>query len=195
MNRQRMPWLAACSALLIASGLISGCADNQAAPDASPSPGQAQSSPTAAGTPGEAPADSAAAGQDAASNSDSTAGGNSSAGQSAADNAEVERVLKSMDTGNGYHKKIELLKDGGKRVTITDPNGKATVRKVEYEGMISAVDGSSVTVQLEHGGEKTIEVGNHMIVDDETGQGFKVGTEIEWDVDQDGTILNIELDD
>ncbi|RJG21776.1 hypothetical protein [Paenibacillus thiaminolyticus] len=195
MNRQRMLWLAACSALLIASGLMSGCADNQAAPDASPSPGQAQSSPTAAGTRGEAPADSAAAGQDAASNYDSTAGGNSSAGESAADDAEVEQVLKSIDTGNGYHKKIELLKDGGKRVTITDPNGKATVRKVEYEGMISAVDGSSVTVQLEHGGEKTIEVGNHMIVDDETGQGFKAGTGIEWDVDQDGTILNIELDD
>ncbi|CAH8706444.1 hypothetical protein M5W83_02460 [Paenibacillus thiaminolyticus] len=195
MNRQRMPWLAACSALLIASGLISGCADNQAAPDASLSPAQTQSSPTGAGTPGEAPADSAAAGQDAASNSDTTAGGNSSAGQSAADDAEVERVLQSIDTGNGCHKKIELLKDGGKRVTITDPNGKATVRKVEYEGMISAVDGSSVTVQLEHGGEKTIEVGNHMIADDETGQGFKAGTEIEWDVDQDGTILNIELDD
>ncbi|MGG4398180.1 hypothetical protein ABEX25_28315 [Paenibacillus thiaminolyticus] len=195
MNRQRMPWLAACSALLIASGLISSCADNQAAPDASLSPAQTQSSPTGAGTPGEAPADSTAAGQDAASNSDTTTGGNSSAGQSAADDAEVERVLKSMDTGNGYHKKIELLKGGGKRVTVTDPNGKATVRKVEYEGMISAVDGSNVTVQLEHGGEKTIEVGNHMIADDETGQGFKVGTEIEWDVDQDGTILNIELDD
>lgn len=63
------------------------------------------------------------------------------------------------------------------------------------KGMISAVDGSNVTVQLHHGGEKTVEVGNHMIADDETGQGFKVGTEIEWDVDQDGTILNIELDD
>ncbi|WII38349.1 hypothetical protein [Paenibacillus thiaminolyticus] len=195
MNRQRMPWLAACSALLIASGLISGCADNQAAPDASLSPAQTQSSPTGAGTPGEAPADSAAAGQDAASNSGTTAGGNASAGQSAADDAEVERVLQSIDTGNGYHKKIELLKDGGKRVTITDPNGKATVRKVEYEGIISAVNGSNVTVQLEHGGEKTIEVGNHMIADDETGQGFKAGTEIEWEVDQDGTILNIELDD
>lgn len=195
MNRHRMPWLAACSALLIASGLISGCADNQAAPDASLSPAQTQTSPTGTGTPGEAPADSAAAGQDAASNSDTTAGANSSAGQSAADDAEVERVLQSIDTGNGYHKKIELLKDGGKRVTITDPNGKATVRKVEYEGMISAVDGSNVTVQLQHGGEKTIEVGNHMFADDETGQGFKAGTEIEWDVDQDGTILNIELDD
>lgn len=148
-----------------------------------------------AGTPGEAPADSAAAGQDAASNSDTTAGANSSAGQSAADDAEVERVLQSIDTGNGYHKKIELLKDGGKRVTITDPNGKATVRKVEYEGMISAVNGSNVTVQLQHGGEKTIEVGNHMSADDETGQDFKAGTEIEWEVDQDGTILNIEFDD
>lgn len=195
MNRQRMPWLAACSALLIASGLMSGCADNQAAPDASLSPAQTHSSPAGAGTPGEAPADSAPGGQDAASNSDTTAAANTSAEESGADDAEVERVLKSMDTGNGYHKKVELLKDGGKRVTITDPNGKPTVRKVEYEGIISTVDGSNVTVQLEHGGEKTIEVGNHMIADDETGQGFKVGTEIEWDVDQDGTILNIELDD
>lgn len=194
MKKKRMPWLSACSALLIAfGGLMSGCADNQDASDASP--GQVQTSPSDAGTAEEALADSAAAGQDASSHSGKPAGGTSSEGQAAADDADVERVLKSIETGNGYQKKIELLKDGGKRVTITDPNGKATVRKVEYEGIVSAVNGSQVTVQLDRGGEKTLDVPNHIAVDDETGQGFKAGREIEWDVDQDGAILKIELED
>jgi hypothetical protein len=67
--------------------------------------------------------------------------------------ADVERLIESIDTGHGYHKKIELLKDDGKRMTITGPNGKKKVRKVEYEDVSSEVNGSKLTVQLEYGGD------------------------------------------
>ncbi|MDG0876101.1 hypothetical protein L5D93_28285 [Paenibacillus thiaminolyticus] len=50
-----------------------------------------------------------------------------------------------------------------------------------YEGVSSEVNGSQLTVQLEHGGEKTIDVSSRGPIDDETGQGFKAGVEIEWE--------------
>ncbi|TDL50415.1 hypothetical protein E2R60_23105 [Paenibacillus dendritiformis] len=195
MNKQRIPWLTVCAALLIAfSGLMSGCTDGKA-PDASLSPGQDQTNPQGGGLANETPAVPPPSGQEEASNENDPGRSGKPDDQAAAEDADVERVIQSIDTGNGYHKKIELLKDGGKRVTITDPNGKATVRKIEYEGTISSVSGSEVTVQLEHGGEKTIEIPQNIIVDDETGQGFKIGTEIEWVVDPDGTIRKVQLDD
>lgn len=147
------------------------------------------------GAANETPSVPPPSGQEEASNENEPVRSGKPDDQSAAEEADVERVIQSIDTGNGYHKKIELLKDGGKRVTITDPNGNATVRKIEYEGTISSVSGSEITVQLEHGGEKTIEIPPNIIVDDETGQGFKIGTEIEWVVDPVGTIRKVQLDD
>ncbi|MBG9795757.1 hypothetical protein ABD76_26195 [Paenibacillus dendritiformis] len=195
MNKKRIPWMTGFAAVLIAfSGLMYGCADNKAAPDTTLPPGQTQTQPQRGGASDETPAVPSPSGQDEASNGGNAVRSDKPDDQSPAE-PDVERVIQSIDTGNGYHKKIELLKDGGKRVTITDPNGNATVRKIEYEGTISSVSGSEVTVQLEHGGEKTIKIPQNIIVDDETGQGFKIGTEIEWVVDPDGTILKVQLDD
>ncbi|MUG46701.1 hypothetical protein [Paenibacillus woosongensis] len=107
----------------------------------------------------------------------------------------VQKVLKDISLKNNYHKKVELLTDGGKRIMITDPSGGLVLLNLEYEGIIQEVSGRKVTVQLEHGGQRTITIPDNMTIEDDDNLGLNKGVEIEWTVDADGNIQSVELDD
>ncbi|WP_148499850.1 hypothetical protein [Paenibacillus ihumii] len=107
----------------------------------------------------------------------------------------VKRVIKDITLKNNYHKKIELLTDGGKRVKITDANGDIVVLKLEYDGRIVEVNGKKVTVQVDHGEQQTITIPDHITIEDDDNLGLNKGVEIEWEVDADGNIQSVELDD
>ncbi|GGH15135.1 hypothetical protein [Paenibacillus segetis] len=107
----------------------------------------------------------------------------------------VKKVLVDTTIKKDYHKKVELLTDGGKRVTITDPKGEIVLRQLEYDGIIQAVNGNQVTVQVEHGGQQTLTIPSHIVIEDEDNLGLNKGVEIEWTVDTDGQIQSVELDD
>ncbi|MHA0857441.1 hypothetical protein [Paenibacillus sp. CMAA1364] len=107
----------------------------------------------------------------------------------------VKRVLNDVMIKNKYRKKVELLSDGGKHVTITDPNGEVVIQKIEYDGVIQSVQGNQVTVKVDQGGQQTITIPNNIVIDDEDNFGLNKGVEIEWEVDTDGQILSVELDD
>lgn len=107
----------------------------------------------------------------------------------------VKKVLNDIQQHDNYHKKVELLTDGGKRVTITNASGEVVVYKLEYEGRILAVNGAEVTVQVDQGEEKTITIPEQIIVEDDDQLGLNPGVEIEWEVDADGNIQSVELED
>lgn len=108
----------------------------------------------------------------------------------------VKRVIKEISINNeGYHKKIELLTDGGKRITITDANQNIVLQQIEYEGKITAVNGKQVTVKVDGGAEQTITIPEEVIIEDEDHLGLNKGVEIEWTVNADGQIESVELED
>lgn len=107
----------------------------------------------------------------------------------------VKRVIKEIQINDGYHKKIELLTDGGKRVTITNPNQTIVLQQIEYDGIIKEVNGDQVTVKVEGGGEQTLTIPKHVVLDDDDNVGLNKGVEIEWTVNADGQIESVELDD
>ncbi|MNJ41070.1 hypothetical protein [Paenibacillus bouchesdurhonensis] len=107
----------------------------------------------------------------------------------------VKKVIKDITLKNNYHKKIELLTDGGKRVTITDANGGIVVLNLEYEGTILEVNGKKVTVQVDRGEQQTITIPDEIVIEDDDNLGLNKGVEIEWNVDADGNIQSVELDD
>lgn len=108
---------------------------------------------------------------------------------------EVERILFDGSIGEGYHKKVELMKDGSEHIVITNPQGKVQVDKREYEGLITSVNGQVLTVQLKQGLEKQITIHANVKRSDDTGKDYQVGLEIEWEQDAEGNILEVELDD
>lgn len=107
----------------------------------------------------------------------------------------VKRVLVDEKIKNNYNKKVELLTDGGKRITITDPKGEIIMRQLEYEGIIQAVNGNQVTVLVEHGGQRSLNIPSQIVIEDEDNLGLNKGVEIEWTVNTDGQIQSVELDD
>ncbi|WP_440961415.1 hypothetical protein ACN6KS_04050 [Paenibacillus nitricinens] len=107
----------------------------------------------------------------------------------------VQRVMKEVTLKDGYHKKIELLTDGGKRVTITDPSQKIVLQQIEYEGKITTSNGRQVTVKVEGGGEQTLAIPDHVVIEDEDKLGLMPGVDIEWTVNAEGQIESVELED
>ena len=111
------------------------------------------------------------------------------------DGVTIKKVIKDEVIKNDYRKMVELLSDGGKRITITDLNRKVIMRQLEYEGVILEVAGDEVTVQVERGGQQTLTIPSDVVIDDEDKLGLNKGVEIEWEVDTDGEIISVELDD
>lgn len=107
----------------------------------------------------------------------------------------VQRVIKEVTLKDGYHKKIELLTDGGKRVTITDPSQKIVLQQIEYDGKITTSNGKQVTVKVEGGREQTITIPDHVVIEDEDKLGLMPGVDIEWTVNAEGQIESVELED
>lgn len=107
----------------------------------------------------------------------------------------VQRMIKEVALKDSYHKKIELLTDGGKRVTITDPSQKIVLQQIEYDGKITTSNGKQVTVKVEGGGEQTITIPDHVVIEDEDKLGLMPGVDIEWTVNADGQIESVELED
>lgn len=107
----------------------------------------------------------------------------------------VQRVIKEVTLKDGYHKKIELLTDGGKRVTITDPSQKIVLQQIEYDGKITTSNGKQVTVKVEGGGEQTLTIPEHVVIEDEDKLGLMPGVDIEWTVNAEGQIESVELED
>lgn len=107
----------------------------------------------------------------------------------------VKKVIKDISLKNNYHKRVELLTDGGKRVTITDPNGGLVLLNLDYEGTILEANGKKVTVQVDQGEQQTITIPDKVTIEDDDNLGLNKGVEIEWNVDADGNIQSVELDD
>ncbi|WP_339244938.1 hypothetical protein [Paenibacillus sp. FSL F4-0243] len=107
----------------------------------------------------------------------------------------VKRVIKEVALKDGYHKKIELLTDGGKRVTITDATQKIVLQQIEYDGKITTSNGKQVTVKVEGGGEQSITIPDHVVIEDEDMLGLMPGVDIEWTVNAEGQIESVELED
>lgn len=107
---------------------------------------------------------------------------------------QIKKVVKEETLKNGVHKKVELLTDGGKRITITDSNNEIVMQHLEYEGMILTVNGNEVTVQVEDGGQQTLNIPNKVVIEDDEKLGLNKGVEIEWEVNTDGQIQSVELD-
>lgn len=106
----------------------------------------------------------------------------------------VTKVIKDVALQNNYHKKVDSLSDGGKRVTITDSNGRLVTLYLEYDGIIQAVNGDEVTVQVERGGEQTLTIPSEAIIEDEDHVGLNRDVEIEWVVNSNGQIESVELE-
>lgn len=160
--------------------LLSGCskAANETTQVATPTPTTEATTPVATNNATEQP---------------NTSSGTNAEGIPAG--VSVQRVIKEVTLKDGYHKKIELLTDGGKRVTITDPSQKIVLHQIEYDGRITAANGKQVTVKVEGGGEQTITIPDHVVIEDEDKLGLKTGVEIEWTVNAEGQIESVELDD
>ncbi|WHY20189.1 hypothetical protein QNH28_03975 [Paenibacillus sp. G2S3] len=107
----------------------------------------------------------------------------------------VKRVIKEVALKDGYHKKIELLTDGGKRVTITDATQKIVLQQIEYDGRITTSKGKQVTIKVEGGGEQSITIPDHLVIEDEDKLGLMPGVDIEWTVNAEGQIESVELED
>lgn len=107
----------------------------------------------------------------------------------------INKVIKDVALKEGFHKKVELLTDGGERVTITDSNQKIVLQQLEYEGIITVANGDQVTVQVQGGGEQTLTIPSHVAIEDEEKLGLNKGVEIDWTVNADGQIESVELED
>lgn len=107
----------------------------------------------------------------------------------------IRKVIRDESLNNKYYKKVELLTDGGKLKTITDANQKIVTREIEYEGIIIAVNGQKVTVQVEEGVQKTITITETADLKDKANLGLKPGVEIEWEIEMNGKIVSVELED
>lgn len=107
----------------------------------------------------------------------------------------ITKVINEETLKNDAHKKVELLTDGGKRITITDSNDEIIMRHLDYEGVILTANGNEVTVQVEDGGQQTLNIPNQLVIEDDEKLGLNKGVEIEWEVNTDGQIQSVELDD
>lgn len=107
----------------------------------------------------------------------------------------VKKVIKEVTINKDYLKKVELLTDGGKLITISDPNGEIVMENIEYDGVIKSVNGDKIIVQVEQGQEKTIVIPSEIIIEDEDNLGMKSGVQIEWVINAEGHIESVELDD
>lgn len=107
----------------------------------------------------------------------------------------VKKVIKDEAIKNNYRKKVELLTDGGKRITITDASDKIVLRNLEYEGIITEATGNQVTVQVKNGGQQTLTIPSQVVIEDEDNLGLNKGVEIEWTLNTDGQIESVELED
>lgn len=107
----------------------------------------------------------------------------------------VKKVIKQVTINKDYLKKVELLTDGGKLITISDPNGEIVMENIEYDGVIKSVNGDKIIVQVEKGQEQTIVIPSEIIVEDEDNLGIKSGVQIEWVINAEGHIESVELDD
>lgn len=189
-------WKYGALSLFLSAVLISGCSSDANDTGAASSGAEASNNPDASQT--EQVADQGnktkqTEDTDASNKTPSTPQGNN--GATDQNSNEVERVVFDGSIGKGYHKKVELMKDGSEHVVITNPEGNIQVDKREYEGLITAVNGQSLTVQLKRGLEKQITIPAGAKLEDDTGKGYQVGLEIEWSQDADGNILEVELDD
>ncbi|AOZ93674.1 hypothetical protein [Paenibacillus crassostreae] len=108
---------------------------------------------------------------------------------------DIKKVIQDGVLDNDYRKKVELLTDGGKRVTITDPKGETVMQQIEYEGVILEVNGTKVTVQVEKGGQQSVTIPSDVVIEDDENIGINKGVEIEWTVNKQGKIDSVELDD
>lgn len=109
--------------------------------------------------------------------------------------ATVTKVIKEITMNNNYRKKVELLSDGGKLVTISNSKGEIVMRNLEYDGIIKKVDGRTVTVEIFKGEEMTLTIPDNLILEDEDNLGLNSGVEIEWVINANGQIESVELDD
>jgi len=107
----------------------------------------------------------------------------------------VKKVIKEVTINKNYLKKVELLTDGGKLITISDAKGEIVLENIEYDGVIKSVNGDKIIVQVEKGQEQTITIPSDIIVEDENNLGLKSGVEIEWVINANGQIESVELDD
>ncbi|MCR8660408.1 hypothetical protein [Paenibacillus endoradicis] len=107
----------------------------------------------------------------------------------------VQKVIKEITVNKDYLKKVELLTDGGKLVTISDSKGEIVLENIEYDGVIKSVNGDKVIVKVEKGQEQTLTITSDIIVEDEDNLGLKSGVEIEWVINANGQIESVELDD
>ncbi|MFD2115237.1 hypothetical protein ACFSTH_05380 [Paenibacillus yanchengensis] len=107
----------------------------------------------------------------------------------------VIKVLEDVTLQHQLRKREELLSDGGKRVMITRNNGTVIVYYIEYEGLITAVNGRQVTVQVKYGPPQTITIPDQIIIEDDDQLGLKPGVQIEWEIDRFGQLISVELDD
>ncbi|MNJ62249.1 hypothetical protein D3C77_580830 [compost metagenome] len=78
---------------------------------------------------------------------------------------------------------------------ITDANGGLVLLNLEYEGTILEVKGKKVTVQVDQGEQQTITIPDNITIEDDDNLGLNKGVEIEWNIDADGNIQSVELDD
>jgi len=107
----------------------------------------------------------------------------------------VVKVIKDVKLSHHLHKRVELLSDGGKRVTIGKNNGRVFVYYIEYEGVISEVSGRQVTVQFKGGQTKQLNIPEQVVIEDDDQLGLKPGVNIEWEIDRNGEIISAELED
>lgn len=166
--------------------LLSGCsnADNQT-PEATTTPSaQATSSAQTNNTTGQA---------NTATNQANTQTGATTA--RLPEGVSVKKVIREVDLNDGYHKKIELLTDGGKLITLMDQNQTILLQQIEYEGIIKAVNGDQISVKVEGGGEQTFTIPSNVVIDDEDNLELTKGVEIDWTVNAEGQIESVELED
>lgn len=107
----------------------------------------------------------------------------------------VLRVIKDVKINNNQRKRVEQLSDGGKRVVISDANDNVLVYYIEYEGLITAVNGNEITVQVKYGNEQKLVIPSGLVIEDDDNLGLNVGVKVEWEVDANGQIIDMELDD
>ncbi|OAB47109.1 hypothetical protein [Paenibacillus antarcticus] len=170
--------------LLCISMLLSGCSKAQPEPEGTTPPVETQ-----------APTESNTNNTTEPPNSNSPSGSTVSDTEGIPAGVTIKKVIKDVEVKNNYRKKVELLSDGGKRITMTDPNGGVIMKHIEYEGVILSVNGKKVDVQVEQGGQQTINIPSEIVIEDDENLGLVKGVEIEWDVDTEGKIQSVELED
>ncbi|MNV78729.1 hypothetical protein D3C71_1722370 [compost metagenome] len=69
------------------------------------------------------------------------------------------------------------------------------MQQIEYDGRITTSKGKQVTVKVEGGGEQSITIPDHVVIEDEDKLGLMPGVDIEWTVNAEGQIESVELED